>query len=52
MFMLKNRIDPKLSEANFSARLSHSKQFAQKHSVKDVSIILFTHEKIFTVTAS
>jgi len=29
MFMLKNHNDPELSEANFHARVSHSKQLLQ-----------------------
>jgi len=49
MVVLKKHNDPGLSEANFHAKLSHSKQFL-KHSPSDVSVILFTEEKIFPVT--
>jgi len=45
MFMLKNSSDPELSEANFDARLLFN-TVAQKYSANDVSIILFTDEKI------
>jgi len=42
---LQNRNAPELSEKNSHAWLRHSKQ-----SLKCVSVILFTDEKIFTVT--
>jgi len=49
MFALKNGSDRELSEANVDARLI--KTVAQKYSPNDVSIVLFTDEKIlFTVT--
>jgi len=34
MFVLRNRNDPELSEANFRARLSHSKYLLKKYSPK------------------
>ena len=49
MFGLKNHNHPKLSQANFHARLPF-KTVAQKYSSSDVSIILFTDKKIFTAT--
>jgi len=44
MLMLKNRTDPELIEANFHARLSHSKQL-----LKNINP-MFTNEKTFTAT--
>jgi len=49
MFVLKNRITPEMSGANCHAKLSHSKQLLKKYSSNDVSTILLTDEKIYTV---
>jgi len=46
--VLKNRNYPQLSEANFHARLRHSKQLLKNtHPMmsSDVSIVLFTGER-------
>jgi len=51
MFVLKNRNDPELREANFHTRLSHSKQLL-KYSTNDIGITLLTDEKIFAVTTT
>ena len=50
IFVLKNRDDPKLSEANFYARLYHSKQLLRNIHPMLLASFLFTDEKIFTVT--
>jgi len=42
MFVLKNHSDPKLTEANFHARLCHLKTVAEQYSPNDVNII-FVH---------
>jgi len=50
MFVLKNVHAPELSGANCYAKLSHSKQLLKNiHSSNDVSTILLSYEKIFTV---
>jgi len=49
MFVLKNGHAPELSGANCRAKLSHSKQLLKKYSYSDVSTILLTDNKIFTV---
>jgi len=41
MFVLKNRNDPELSEANFHARLSHSKQLLK--NIHPMTLALFLH---------
>jgi len=50
MFMLKNHNDPELSEANFHARLRHSKRLLQSIHPMALVSFLFTNEKIFIVT--
>jgi len=50
MFLLKNRNDPKLSEANFHARLCHLKQLLKNIHPMILASFLFTDEKMFTVT--
>jgi len=47
MFVLKNRIDPGLSETNFRATLNHSKQLLKNIHPTMLSSFLFTDEKIF-----
>ena len=50
IFVLKNRDDPKLSEANFYARLYHSKQLLRNIHPMLLASFLFTDEKIFDHT--
>jgi len=47
--LLKNGHAPEPSGVNCHAKLSHSKQLLKKYSSSDVSLILLTDEKIFTV---
>jgi len=49
MLVLKNGHAPELSGVNCYTKLSHFKQLLKKYSSSDVSIILLTDEKIFTV---
>jgi len=49
MFVLKNGHAQELRGANCHAKLSHSKQLLKKYLSSDVSTILLTDEKIFTV---
>jgi len=49
MLVLKNGHSPELSGANCHAKLSHSKQLLKKYASSDVSTIMLTDKKIFTV---
>jgi len=49
MFVLKTRNYPKLSEANFHARLCHLKQLLKKYYQMMLATLLFTCEKILAV---
>jgi len=49
MFVLKTCNYPKLSEANFHARLCHLKQLLKKYYQMMLATLLFTCEKIFAV---
>ena len=50
MSVLKNRNDPKLSEANYYARLCHSRKLLKNIYPTMLASLLFTDEKIFTAT--
>jgi len=52
MFVLKNRHAAEPSEANCRTKFSRSKQLLKKYSSSDVSIVLFTDEKTFSVATS
>jgi len=49
MFVLKNSHAPEQSGANCHAKLGRSKHLLKKYSSSDVSTILLTDKKIFTV---
>jgi len=49
MFVLKNRNDPKLSEANIHARLCHLTQLLKNSHSMMLALFLFSDEKILTV---
>jgi len=49
MFLLKNRSDPKLSEANFHVRFCHLKQLLKNIHPMILASFLFSGEQIFTV---
>jgi len=49
VFVLKNGPAPEMSGGNCHAQLSRSIQLLKKYSSSDVSTIVLTEEKIFTV---
>jgi len=52
MFVFKNRYDPKLSEANFHARLCRLKQLLENVRPMILASFLSTDEKTFTCTVT